>query len=331
MLPSSYYKERERAKLQTRALKEMRQEVNPETGMPYLPARVDTWLGGYRGLFPDTRAPKTMYDQAAMLKPFRARYGDRTMASITAIEAQDWTLKHPCQVRQLMRAWNFAVLMQVVPLNIWKGLVKAPRTKEKRRAPTAEEYARILAASEVKGWDVFSRMIVIAAHTGVRRAGLIGVRRTDVDFNTGRMRVTEKGNKTRMVALLGPSKDALLEQFALRERHGWGGPRLAPVNGGPPVALVFVSEAPHSLMTGSRVKHSWAAVRGDFPHGWHSLRHYATTWMMSQGLDPLDVATQLGHIDAHGRPYARYVDQIYDHNRPDPEEALQRLVAGLSV
>lgn len=324
MLPVSHYKERERAKAQTRAIKACKDPAS---------IRVDTWLGGYRGLFPDERSEATRYYQALKLVKFRRKYGDRTMSSITAIEAQAWELANPGHFRWLNHAWEYAVLMQVAPINIWKFVVKPPRTTEKRRAPTEEELAVILAnASAI---PVFERMIRVAMHTGARKTELTRVRRSDVDLKARRMILHGKGSKTRTVALLGGSYDAMLTQFAHREGRGWQGPRLPGPTPGHPSPVVFANEhriRPNShaveylLMQPDTVTRKFQRIRGEYPHGIHGLRHYAAQWMRESGVDPLDISIMLGHTDKDGRPKAQLVERVYARPpAPDLDDVFERI------
>jgi integrase len=312
-VPAPFYKQELRAKQQAQAMKKMApQEIS-----------VETWLGGYRKLFPDRRSPQTAYDQQCMLAPFRRKYGNRRMASITAIEAQAWALKYPAQVRLLERAWKRAVQMQVAPINVWAYVVMPERTKPRRRPPTVVELEMILLRCE--GVDAgFADMVRVAAFSGARQAGLIGLKVSDVDLPAGRMVVTEKGCKTRTVVLPGPARDAMVRQLARSAvvyRH-W--PRYSPY---------VWAYRPRKLdgrpgpLTADRVQKLWRKARGDFPHSFHSLRHYTATWLASRGVAPRDIAVQLGHVDSEGRPYERLVERVYDH--PDPELALRRVEAVL--
>lgn len=315
MMPASHYREEERAKAQAREMKKGRA---PES------ISVDQWLGGYRKLFPDNRAPKTAYDQACMLKPFRRRYGSRRMCEITAIEAQDWALKHPSHVRLLERAWKKAVVMRVAPFNVWRVVEMPARKKPKVRPPTEEELLSILqklgapigtfhdlAGLRVTDMGPFTDLVIVASYTGARQAGLVGLRRSKVDLKARRMTVTEKGGKTRTVVLCGPAWDAMARQISRR------------------CAVVESTNSP-LVWTFSRqqIQDRWRKVRGDFPHGFHALRHYCATWLASQGVDPLDIAVQLGHVDSAGRPYTRMIERVYDH--PDPEAALSRIAERLA-
>lgn len=326
MLPASHYKERERAKAQTRAIKACK---DPAT------IRVDTWLGGYRGLFPDERSEETRCYQASKLMKFRRRYGDRTMSSITAIEAQAWILKNPGHFRWLHHAWDYAVLMQVAPINIWKFVVMPPRTTEKRRAPTEEELAVILANAAAN--PPLERLIRVAMHTGARKTELTRVRRSDVDLKRGRMILNAKGGKTVTVALLGGSCDAMREQFAHREARGWQGPWLPGPVPGHPSPIVFANEprlnrrldthgVEYLLWVPDTLSGAWQRIRGEYPFGIHGLRHYAAQWMRESGVNPLDIAIQLGHTDRDGRPKAQLVERVYARPpAPNLDDVFERI------
>lgn len=301
-MPQWFYDEQRRAKAQARTMLKMEPEK----------ISVDTWLGGYRHLFPETRAEPTILEHITMLRPFREAHGDERMCEINAITAQAWALDRPAQVKLLRLAWKKAVVMHVAPFNIWAIVEKAPREKPKVRPPTGDELMQILIGTEarvaVDPWAIpmpLTDLVLVAAYTGARQSGLLRLRRGDVDMQGRRMTLTEKGEKTRTVLLLGPAVDAMGRQLDRR-----------PATGGTSNPLLWPQSA-------ASLQRQWRDVRGDFPHGFHSLRHFCATWLREQGVDPLDVAVQLGHTDGEGRPYKRYVEQTYDH--PDPELALARI------
>ena len=306
--------------------------VLPKT--PPQDVTVEMWLSGYRLLFPDERAEKTRRDQEAMLCPFRRAHGDLRVWDVSPLLAQQWALDHPAQVRMLRRAWDKAVLMRVAPVNIWRLVVMPKRGKEKVRAPSHMELWSIVARCGARSgagaprtkasdpwWLEFSNMVDVAAHTGAREGGLIRLKRSDVELALGRMTVTEKGGKTRVVALCGPALAAMRRQLGCLPRTSSDRRfRLSR----DVMALVFRG-ADGQPLTNEAVQKAWREVRGDFPHGFHSLKHYAATWLRAQGVSELDVAMQLGHVDGAGRPYPGLVRRVYDH--PDAEAALARISA----
>lgn len=319
LLPAHFYEDRAKGRKQARSMKRM----SPDE------ISVETWLGGYHYLFPDRRNDETTYNDYLMLRPFRRKYGGRRMSSITAIEAQAWTLQHPSHVRRLSAAWKMAVQMQVAPLNVWLFVVKPVRTKEKVRPPTDVELQAVLnACAEVNArsrgdwWAQFACMVEVAAFSGARQGGLIDLRRSHVDLRRRRMVVTEKYDKTRAMVLTGRAHAAMENQFLLRERLGW-----CPQQARKLSMPVWTNRTYTAPITGQMVQVAWRKVRGDFPHGFHALKHYCATWMRAQGLDKLDVAIQLGHTDSEGRPYHELIERVYDH--PDHDEALARVAEGL--
>lgn len=309
------YAEEQRAIKQARVLRRLRPEE----------VRVDLWLNCWRYLFPGARERESASkeDLFYAYRPFRRRYGQRAVGSITAIEAQAWALKHPGQVKLLRQAWDRAVAMQVAPLNVWKLVVLPPRKGERRRPPTAVEFFGILSrASRDVGPD-FADLILVAAYSGARQGGLVRVRVPDVDLGAGRLKVTEKGRKSRSVVLCGASRDAVARQVERRRRLPYSEMGKAPflwtmgVTPGP--------GHPNRPLSGDTVQKRWREVRGDFPHGFHALRHFCATWLAEHGVDRRDIAVQLGHTDSEGRPYADLVERVYDH--PDPELALARVAS----
>lgn len=300
MYSAEFYDDQKRGKAQARTMRRMD------------PAKisVETWLNGYRHLFPgDGRSEKVKYDQWLLLRKFWQAHKDMRMWDVTAIDAQAWVLKHPSHRKVLREAWRKAVVMRVAPFDIWSVVVMPPRKKERVRAPGDVELATILkAAGNTAGETTpFGDMILVAAYTGCRQAGLVGLRRRDVNLADRRMTVTEKGGKTREVVLGGPAWAAMGRQMLRSRLH---------IDG-----RLWMWDA-------KKVQIMWREVRGDFPHGFHSLRHYAATWLRSQGLDPLDIATQLGHTGRDGKPYVQVFERVYDHH-VDTEGALARIAAAL--
>lgn len=287
---------------------------------------VEMWLSSYRGLFPDERTQKAREDEAHMLRPFRRVHGGKKMWEVTAMMAQGWALRHPGQVPWLRRAWEKAVLMQVAPVNVWRVVELPKRTTPRRRAPTDGEFTSILANCANRGadgwWVSYHDLVVVAAYTGARQGGLLALRRGDVDAEAGRMTVTEKGGKTRELVLCGLARVAMERQLAYTI------PRLHIAHNDLGLRALVWRGPDHRELTPYRVQKAWRQVCGDFPGPFHCLRHYATAWLERQGVAPLDIAVQLGHIDAQGRPYTRLVERVYGH--PEAADALERVARAVA-
>ncbi len=272
---------------------------------------VREWLEGFARLFPNERSPATAKHDAYMLAPFVARHGSTKLAGVTPLMAQQWALKNPGQVRYLRYAWERALAMQLVTVNPWR-LVELPRRKAPpRAAPTPKELDVSLSDARARGgwWLEFADLVEFAAFTGARLGGVSTLQRRDVNLENRRAVLTEKGDKTRAVVLAGRAFEAVRRQL---ERSPYR------IEG----SLVWTTahRRPH---TRESIGRAWREIRGGFPGGFHALKHFAGTWLAAQGVDERDIAIQLGHYDAAGRPYVRLVRRVYVH--PDHSEALERL------
>jgi integrase len=322
-LSAAFYEEQERVRRQTTVLRKT----------PPTQVTVNLWLSAYRGLFPDERSDVTKREQAYMVRPFRDAHAKLLMSEVTPIQAQAWALDHPSHVRLLYRAWEYAVQMRVAPINVWKLVTMPKRTKPRRRPPTPQELEEIVGRIS-EPW--FRRMVILAAYTGARQGGLRVLRRVDV-LGPDRLSVFEKGKKRREIIVPAIAQEALAEQMAERSEHAWQGPLLRVDSGPSPLLFVTVGRsAPKD--GGSRwvavgkdtVRDRFRNARGDFPDSFHSLRHFAGTWMRDQGVAEADIAVQLGHVDREGRPYERLVRTVYTHPSPEAHsEALARIEAVL--
>lgn len=279
---------------------------------------VGVWLSAYLELFPSERSVKAEREHLSTLRTFRNAHGKLPVCEVTPLLAQSWAMEHPGQVRHLSRAWNKAVIMGVANVNVWRLVTLPKRTAERVRPPTELELRGILDRCHERGewWDTFADMIEVAAYSGAREGGLIALRRSAVDLSARRMVLTEKGDKTRTVALCGPARDAMERRVA----------DALPLLPRPARWLVFRNRK-RSALSAWTVQDAWREVRGDFPHGFHSLKHFAGTWLYEQGVSRDDVAIQLGHTDALGRPQPRLGQRVYVH--PDHEPALQRIEAAV--
>lgn len=284
--------------------------------LPPTDITVALWLVGFREFFPTERTKESATHDAYMLKPFIERHGRKLLSAITALMAQEWANKNPGQVRYLREAWEKAVVVDFVKFNVWSAVRLPKRSAPQRPVPSQLQLDEALArAQELGGWYAgeFADLVRMAAYTGARSGGLAALERQAVDLGAKRVTVTEKGRKTRVIALLGPAWDAAgracIRYF--QERRHWSGP-----------PLLFRSKRGKPLNRGT-IGSAWGEIRGDFPGPFHSLKHFAGTWLAREGVDERDIAIQLGHTDSEGRPYTQLVRRVYNH--PDRDEALARI------
>lgn len=273
---------------------------------------VGLWLTSWRVFFPSERKPETAEHDDYMVGPFIERHGRKLLSAVTPLMAQQWAVAHPSQLKYLRQAWDKAVLMRMVPFNVWKCVELPRRTKETRGVPTLEQLDAALARCRARGgWHLeFADMVEVAAFTGARLGGMVTLKPSQVDLDAKRVILHEKGGKSRRVVLTPRSADALARALTRSERR---------LNG-----LVFSSTTGRPL-TRWAVGENWRDIRGDFEGPFHSLKHFAGTWLASLGVDERDIAIQLGHFDSQGRPYTALVRRVYVH--PDHEKALARIEA----
>lgn len=281
---------------------------------------VEVWLCASHLLFPSKAGPSTVRNVQCQLMPFRREYGTWKMQAVTGILAQAWTMEHPSQVKFLRAAFRRAEQLGVIARNPWEATEAPPNMKPKPRPPTTVELEGILATvrsravGDLRGYGWFEAFVEVAAFTGARQIGLRRLRWKDVRLDDARVLLHEKGGKDRTIFL--PVRAVAALRLHREREHGLWRER---VHHQYPVFSDSFMRKLDRQVPGVL----WCEVRGDFPFGLHALRHYAATWMAEAGVDPLDIAVQLGHTDAHGRPYDRLVKRTYDH--PDPELALGRV------
>jgi len=145
----------------------------------------------------------------------------------------------------------------------------------------------------------FKTAALIAAATGMRPSELIGLVAKDIDFPRSIIRVTMQDNSPNVSTVrrgplktkysrrnisFGPRVRDLLKELCA---HPGEGGRLFHIDGTPALYWRFETE--------------WSRVRAELPEigsGWHQLRHYHASQLISGGMSPVAVAARLGHKDA---------------------------------
>ncbi|MBK9579174.1 MAG: tyrosine-type recombinase/integrase [Fibrobacterota bacterium] len=136
------------------------------------------------------------------------------------------------------------------------------------------------------------RILEVLWGSGLRLAELLSLDWADVDLESGRMRVTGKGRKTRMVPLTDPARELLNESLASGVRSG---PVFTGRNGRLGRRTVERDVAGALRAAG----HSGA----DWPH---ALRHSFATHLLDGGADLVSVKELLGHANLAAT-------QVYTH------------------
>jgi site-specific recombinase XerD len=121
--------------------------------------------------------------------------------------------------------------------------------------------------------------------TGIRLSELAGLVRGDLSPGMDRIQVRGKGNKERMVPLLGLTRE-LLRDF-LSEEGGPGAPLFAVSPGGEALSVHQIGR-----IVRRRVRLSGLGDRGVTPH---TFRHSCATHLLDRGMDLRKIQELLGH------------------------------------
>lgn len=146
-------------------------------------------------------------------------------------------------------------------------------------------------------------MLELLYASGLRAAELVGARLEHLNLEEGFIRVTGKGNKTRVVPVGGAARTALAEYLA------GGRPRLVTRKTG---SHVFLGAHGHGLTT----QRAWQIVKrrareagieaAFYPH---LLRHSFATHLLGGGADLRVIQELLGHADIATTQIYTHVDQ----------------------
>lgn len=170
------------------------------------------------------------------------------------------------------------------PLTAHKPL----KIARKRAIPFSEdEMSRIF---EAVGDDFASirdlTIIFLLYATGIRRAELMGLKESDIDFYTQQLKVLGKRNKERYVPLLPELIDYLKRYLFLKEQQGFLSPELFVTNKGKKIYENFVYRL---------VKSYLSRVSSKDKKSPHVIRHTFATQLIAKGADLNAVKELLGH------------------------------------
>jgi len=185
-------------------------------------------------------------------------------------------------------------------------LEKVVLPKRKKRLPVfvGEEAIRKLLDDYNFGDDfagLRNRLIIEMLYlTGMRRAELTGLRKTDIDFSSASLKVTGKRNKQRIIPLTRTFIDRLHEYLSLRDE-------IAATDN---EQWLFITEKGNKLYD----KYVYNVVKGYLgmvttieKKSPHVLRHTFATHMLNRGADLNAIKEFLGHANLSAT-------QIYTHN-----------------
>jgi integrase/recombinase XerD len=175
-------------------------------------------------------------------------------------------------------------------------LVDAPRVPPRMPAVLGEEpVARLLAQPrrDTPRGLRDAAMLELLYATGLRVSELVGLPAADANLSAGFVRVTGKGNKTRLVPIGQPAREAI-DAYVAAVRGGWARPG---------ERALFVTErgGPMTRQGFWKLLGRYARAAGvRLPRGGvspHKLRHSFATHLLERGADLRAVQAMLGHAD----------------------------------
>jgi integrase len=183
------------------------------------------------------------------------------------------------EVRLLSRIFTLAIANREASANPVSQVKLFKGENRRTRYLLPEEEERLMA--QLTGQREHIRLIVIVAlHTGMRMGEIVNLKRENIDFHRGEIRVTRtKTDEDRFV----PMNDTLYRDLMshcsnLKTDYVFANPETGKARG----------QVKRSFVTACRL-----AKIEDFR--FHDLRHTAATRMGEAGIDPFTIAAILGH------------------------------------
>ena len=154
-------------------------------------------------------------------------------------------------------------------------------------------------------------MIELLYASGLRISELAGARLENFDAEEGILRVTGKGNKTRLVPV-GRKASEALAAYLSTERPKLVKQRTGKPGGGRPDSTIFLSVRGTRLTTAriwqvvKRIARQSGIEKNIYPH---LLRHSFATHLLGNGADLRIIQEMLGHADISTTQVYTHVDQ----------------------
>lgn len=234
-------------------------------------------------------------DDQYRLKPIIAHFGSKKMSDITPFAIERYKIERSKgltsqmttrsrttvnrELQLLSRIFTLAIASREVSSNpvskekLFKGEVRRTRYL----LPDEEE--KLMA--QLTGERAHLRLIVlIALHTGMRRGEIFRLKKSDVDFYRGEIRIIlTKNDEARAV----PMNETLRFELAghiggLESEYLFANPKTGKPRGD--IKNAFTTACKNAEIEGLR---------------FHDLRHTAATRMAEAGIDPFTIAAILGH------------------------------------
>ena len=237
------------------------------------------------------RSSQTIEWYVSKLKPFILKFSDKPIqeftisdlrayrAYIAAHSKSVYTLIN--KLKAVKKLFNFAMEENIISTNPAARLEIPTSPHTPPKGITLKQLQAIVAATETPREKA---IILFFAETGCRLGGLLGLRVCDIDFDTCRTIVTEKGRsggKSRFVYFTSLTQNALLTY--LNGRNG--------------ASAVFISEHTGEPLTRAGVHHIFVKLskKLGFNIHPHAFRHGVARALIADGMPLPKVSQLLGH------------------------------------
>lgn len=266
------------------------------------------------------KKPSTKPGQLSMMRTLDKTFGEKNLHEITTWQVEEWKSKRKKQVKPSTVNRELAVLKAVYSKAIeWGKCQESPARKvklfkgipQRLRYLMPEELQRLVSNCS----EHLRPIVIVLAHTGMRKGEALSLRWDQVDFEKGIITLTDtKNNECRHVPMDETVK-AILRGMERRGEYLF--PGLKP---GKP--LVWVELSFHNALKESGIE--------DFKL--HDLRHTFASNLVMAGVDLMTVKELLGHktiemtlryshlAPEHKMKAVNILDQVMALNPPQEKE-----------
>lgn len=198
---------------------------------------------------------------------------------------------------------RYLVLQRICPRDV-SEVILAPKKWSRLPDVLSDRDVRLVLTAPQAGQDPYwmrdRALLNLLYACGIRASEAAGLKKTDLNFNLGVLRVLGKGNKERLV----PAAEAAL--YAVRQYFDHERPRLARRTD-PPELLLSRSGRPLGREDVFRLVGKYVRRVGLAKHvSPHTLRHCFATELLARGADLRSVQEMLGHANVA-------TTQLYTH------------------
>ena len=180
---------------------------------------------------------------------------------------------------------------------------KALKVQKKIHIPFSEkEVAAVLNTKTEDSFEAIRNLLILELlySTGMRRAELINLKISDVDFHQQQLKVLGKRNKERFIPLLNTVRESLKAYINLRNQ-------LVNIQDSDILFLTKKGAKMYGTLVYRIVKNYFETISSKVKKSPHILRHSFATHLLNNGADLNTVKELLGHCSLAAT-------QVYTHN-----------------